>query len=54
MILMAVTTIGFVISLGIVGVLLHFFTNEALNLEDSTSIDSVPKNEVTGESDCEN
>lgn len=47
MILMAVTTVGFVISLGIVGILLHYFTNEALNHEDATSIDPVPKNDVT-------
>ena len=51
MILMVVTTLGFVISLGIVGILLHYFTNMAMNKEDAKSIDPVPKNEVNENSE---
>ncbi|MEH7121652.1 hypothetical protein V7122_12295 [Bacillus sp. JJ1532] len=47
MILMIVTTLGFVISLGIVGIILHYFTNKALNLEDAKTIDPIPNDEAT-------
>ena len=51
MILMVITTLGFVISLGIVGILLHYFTNKALNQEDAKSIDPIPNDEVTESGD---
>ena len=47
MILMIVTTLGFVISLGIVGLLLHYFTNKALNHDDAKTIDPLPNDEAT-------
>ncbi|WP_170289687.1 hypothetical protein [Cytobacillus depressus] len=45
MVLLLITTIGMIISLGIVGSLLFFFTNEALNKEDSHTIDPIPNTE---------
>jgi len=51
MILMVVTTLGFVISLGIVGIFLHYFTNKALNQEDAKTIDPIPNDEVTESGD---
>ncbi|WP_156416273.1 hypothetical protein [Cytobacillus dafuensis] len=49
--LMLITTIGFVISLGIVGILLFYFINNATNKEHSSSIDPIPQNEDSEKKD---
>lgn len=47
MLLMTVILFGLVISLGIIGCMMYYFTDLALNKDDITTIDPIPSEDHT-------